>query len=100
MSSNDFLGKLGILGHMSTPITEVLAANMRRLMDKHADLNTQAKVGAAAGVNQKTISNCLNPSQRHAGTSGRTPSPTLAQVEKIAGAFGLEVWELLRPAKR
>ncbi|HEX7891445.1 MAG TPA: helix-turn-helix transcriptional regulator [Ramlibacter sp.] len=81
---------------MSTPVTEVLAANLRRLMQERPDLNTQVKVGAAAGVNQKTISNCLNPGQRQAGKTGRTPSPTLAQVEKIAGAFGLEVWELLK----
>lgn len=88
-----------MLGHMSAPATEVLAANLRRLMQEKPDLDTQVKVAAAAGVNQKTISNCLNPGQRQAGKTGRMPSPTLAQVEKIAGAFGLEVWELLRPAR-
>lgn len=85
---------------MPIPATEVLAANLRRLMQKHLELNTQAKVAAAAGVNQKTISNCLNPGQRLAGKTGKTPSPTLTQVENVARAFGLQAWELLKPAEK
>jgi transcriptional regulator with XRE-family HTH domain len=83
---------------MGTPVNEILATNLKGLMENSAALNTQAKLAERAKVDQKTISNCLNPGQRRSSTTGRTPSPTLAQVEKIATAFGLNTWELLRPA--
>lgn len=83
----------------SKTATQVLADNLRRLMEDNKSFRTQGAVAKRAGVDQKTISNCLNPEQRKATAKGRLPSPTLAQVEKIAGVFGLQVWELLQPAE-
>lgn len=100
MSRNLFLGIFGSLPVMGASATEVLAANLKRLMTETPQLSTQAKVAAAAKVDQKTISNCLNPGQRLTSKTGKTPSPTLAQVEKIAAAFGLDVWQLLQPVEQ
>ena len=66
-------------------------------MDEHVSLKTQTAVAKAAKVDQKTVGNILNPKQRLPGKTGKVPSPTLYQVEQIAGAFGKEVWELLHP---
>lgn len=88
---------MGTLFYMAIPINEVLATNLKRLMEAKVDLSTQAKLASRSGVNQKTISNYLNPQQRPDGKKGRPASAKLAEVELIAGAFGLEVWELLVP---
>lgn len=85
---------------MGNSAAEVLAQNLSRLMkeDRYRErLGTQDKLGTVAGVDQKTVSNCLKPGQRQPSAKGKTPSPTLANVEKIAAAFGLQVWELLMP---
>ena len=65
----------------------ILAANLIRLMEQHATLTSQAKVGARAKVNQKTIGRILH----------KTNEPTLEAVSAIAKAFGLECWQLLTP---
>lgn len=84
---------------MGKHINEVLAENMADLMARTPDLSTQARLASKSGVDQKTISNYLNPGQRLENKSGRPGSAKLAEVEKIAAAFGLETWELLKPRK-
>lgn len=74
---------------------EVLAYNLGEWM-RYRDL-TQTALGTAAKVNQKTISNCLNPNQRDPSNKGKTPSPTLETLANIARALDTPLWMLLRP---
>jgi transcriptional regulator with XRE-family HTH domain len=78
-------------------INDVLAVNLKHFM--RAKGLTQSSLAAKSGVAQRTISNYLNPALRYAEISakGKPPSAKLAEVEKIAAAIGIEVWELLRP---
>jgi hypothetical protein len=46
---------------------------------------------------QRTVGNYLRPSLRLEGSKGKSPSANLAQLEKIAEALNVEVWELLKP---
>ncbi|WP_213766766.1 helix-turn-helix transcriptional regulator [Caballeronia sp. dw_19] len=64
---------------------QILAANMRRLMDTSASLNTQVKLAARAGIAQSTVGRLLR---------GEVYAQ-LAQVEAIADAFHITVGELL-----
>lgn len=75
-------------------ISEVVAANLAYWM-KTAKL-TQAALGERAGVSQKTISNYLNPDQRAEGASGKPGSPKLHELDRIAKALDIEVWQLTR----
>lgn len=78
------------------PINEVLAANLAFFM-KEKKL-TQASLGSKAGLAQRTIGNYLKPELRQSESkSGKPPSAKLTEVEKIAVALEVEVWELLRP---
>ena len=65
----------------------VLARNLRALMDASDALKTQAAVGKATGLNQRTIGYILSD----------THSPGLKQIEAIAAAFGIQPWQLLVP---
>ena len=76
------------------PINQVVAQNLAYLM-KQAKL-TQAQLAEKAGVNQKTISNYLNPGQRAEGATGKAPSPKLVELDQIARALDVRVWELIR----
>lgn len=82
------------MARKSLPINEVVAENLSYLMEK-VEL-TQAALAEKAGVSQKTISNYLNPSQRSEGALGKLPSPKLVELDRIATALGVEVWELTR----
>jgi len=78
-------------------INDVLARNLKAIMEEKG-FQSQAKLAEKAGVDQKTISNYLNPAQRlEGGTAGKPRSAKLAEVESIANALGVEVWELLQP---
>lgn len=72
-----------------TPVREILASNLRTLMAAKPDLKTQGKVAAKSGVAQTSVSNMLRPN------SPAMKSPKLDQVEKVARAFGLAVWQIL-----
>jgi len=56
-------------------------------MENHATLDSQAKLGARAKINQKTVSRYL------AGTH----EATIGNVHMLAKAFELETWQLLTP---
>lgn len=66
---------------------EILANNLKRLMAAHETLKTQAAVGKACGINQRTVGYIIN--QEH--------SCGLKQLEAIAQAFDLQPWQLLVP---
>jgi transcriptional regulator with XRE-family HTH domain len=66
---------------------QTLARNLSALMQAHPTLRTQAGVARAAGVDQRTVGRVLN--MEHA--------PSVAQLEKLAGAFHVEAWLLLLP---
>lgn len=65
----------------------ILAQNLQALMKAHGAISTQAKLGLAAGVDQRTIGRILNCER----------APTASQIEKIAKAFNIEPWQLLLP---
>ena len=88
--------RLAQSAEMSTQtITETLAANLAYFMKQKGMV--QAKLAAASGLGQTTISLYLNPDKRKDTSKGAAPSPTLAKVDALAQALGIELWELLRP---
>ena len=64
-----------------------LSANLKALMSAHATLTTQAALGKAAGIDQRTVGRIING----------THSPTLKAVEALARAYRLAAWQLLMP---
>jgi transcriptional regulator with XRE-family HTH domain len=76
-------------------INRVVAKNLAYWMQQAGNIR-QTALAEKAGVSQKTISNYLNPDQRAEGGTGREPSAKLAELEKIAKALHVEVWQLLR----
>lgn len=77
-------------------IGAVLATNLAFFMKEKGF--TQSSLGKKAGLAQRTIGNYLNPALRQAESkTGKAPSAKLTEVEKIAVALQIEVWELLRP---
>lgn len=79
---------------MGNSINKVLAHNLAYWMEQ-AKL-TQSALAEKAGVSQKTISNYLNPEQRQDGSMGKEPSAKLTELEKIATAMSIGVWQLVR----
>lgn len=75
-------------------ISHVVAANLKYWMDQ-AEL-TQTTLATKAGVSQKTVSNYLNPAQRVESGSGKAPSPKLEELDKIAKALAVPLWQLVR----
>ena len=76
-------------------INFVLADNLHRLMK--AQKHTQATLGAAAGMGQTTVGLYLHPDRRKESVSAKPPSGKLADVERLATALKVELWELLMP---
>jgi transcriptional regulator with XRE-family HTH domain len=76
-------------------VTAVLADNLLYFMEKRG--MTQAQLAKRSGLGQTTISLYLRPGARGGTASGTAPSPTLARVQALADALGVELWELLRP---
>jgi len=74
----------GIIAKMTKT---VLSTNIKALMAAHLTLNTQAALGRACGIDQRTVGRIIN--QEH--------SPALKQIESIAHAFDLQTWQLLVP---
>lgn len=95
-ASNQLLATPGILLAVSEPnITEVLAANLQRFKEERG--LTQAQLAQKSGLGQTTVSLYLDPSRRKDTHDGRTPAPTLANVQKLADALGIKLFELLKP---
>lgn len=66
---------------------EIVASNLEALMANSKFFKTQAAVGKAAKVDQKTIGRILN----------RTNEPSLDVIAKVAKVFDLEPWQMLVP---
>lgn len=81
---------------VKTPINQVLAENLALFM-RDGPLKTQAALAHKAALSQRTIGNYLSPQLRVAGSRGKAPSTKLAELERIADALQIEVWQLLRP---
>lgn len=75
-------------------INEVVAENLTHWMAERGI--KQAALAEKAGVDQKTISNYLHPKQRMEGSSGKEPSARLSELDKVAKALRVEVWQLTR----
>lgn len=70
-----------------SPAFEIVVKNLESLIACHKTLNSQAAIGKAAKVDQKTVGRILN----------KTNEPSLEVVGKIAKAFGLAAWQMLVP---
>lgn len=77
-----------------TPINNVLARNLAHFMNERG--LTQAVLSEKSDVAQTTISLYLHPDRRQPGKTGKLPSAKLSEVESLAKALDLGVWELLR----
>lgn len=64
---------------------EILAVKLRQLMSAHARLRDRDSLETATGVSARTIGYMLEGNG----------NPTINNVEKVAGAYGLEAWEML-----
>lgn len=88
-----------IVGMKNQPtINEILAVQLRYYMDKKA--MNQPALAKASGVSQSSISNYLNPKNRIQASAqsskAKEPSAKLSEIAMLAGALGVEVWELTR----
>lgn len=75
-------------------INMVVAENLTYWMNERG--LKQPGLAVKAGVSQKTISNYVNPKQRTEGASGKQGSPKLYELDLIAKALEIEVWQLTR----
>lgn len=66
---------------------QIVAANLEALRARYPALNSQAAIGRAAKVDQKTVGRILN----------LTNEPSLEVLAKIAKVFDLEAWQLMVP---
>jgi transcriptional regulator with XRE-family HTH domain len=66
---------------------QTVAANLEALRAHYPSLSSQAAIGRAAKVDQKTVGRILN----------MTNEPSLEVLAKIAKVFGLEPWQLMLP---
>lgn len=95
-SKQHFASQCGQTHEMAEkPINDVLAQNLAHFMEEKG-LN-QSTLGAKAGVGQTTVGVYLNPDRRKPGAKGKPPSAKLTEVEQLAEALNVQVWELLRP---
>jgi SOS-response transcriptional repressor LexA len=69
------------------PASEVLAANVKSLLDTHGTINTQAKLAQKSGVAQSSISRILRADTQ----------ATAETIEAIASAFGVTAADLMSP---
>lgn len=89
-SSNLSLGARASMALMTYDLKNVLAVNLEHLMERSADLKSQAALGRRAKVAQTTVGNYLHP-ESYVGY------PTMKNIDKLAKAFGLNAWHLLHP---
>lgn len=77
------------------PINDVLAENLAAFMAERK--LKQTGLAELSGIGQTTVSLYLSPERRMPSKSGKVPSANLGEVEALARALNVEVWELLRP---
>jgi transcriptional regulator with XRE-family HTH domain len=86
-SSNTLLSPTCTMWAMKKTAWQIVAANVERL--RVAKGWTQDQLAKKAELSQTGVGNLLRP-----GTPAME-SPKLITVEKVAGAFGLQTWQLL-----
>lgn len=74
---------------MKKTSANILAENIEKLM-QHSIYNSNEKLGKAAKIDPKTISNMRNPDRFSVG-------PTTSKIDAVANVFNLESWQLLFP---
>lgn len=67
-----------------TKATEILANYLKKALDRHG---AKAELARKSGVHPNSIDSYLE----------LKTSPTLEQVEKMASALGIQVWEVFKP---
>lgn len=72
---------------MNETASQILAANLKALRDADPELKSQAAIGRAAKIDQRTVGRILNMENE----------PTFGQLTKLAKAFKLQAWQLLVP---
>jgi len=77
------------------PINQVIADNLRFWMEQ-SGFDSQQALADKSGVSQRTIGNYLKPTLRDDTSSGKEPSAKVTELNKLAAALGIEVWQLLR----
>jgi transcriptional regulator with XRE-family HTH domain len=82
-------------GMQRKPINAVLAENLAHFM-REKQL-TQSALARLTGMGQTTVSLYLRPEARQPSATGKIPSAKLSEVESLANALGVSVWELVRP---
>lgn len=83
---------------MRSKINDILAKNLAYEMERR--MLTQAGLAKLSGVSQTTISLYLNPRRRERSKTGKAVSANLADVQAVASALGMDVWELLLPPSK
>lgn len=76
-------------------VVYVLAAQLKHYMSEARISGNQ--LAKDAGISQTSLGFILDPDRRQPTKSGKQKGPTLVQIEKIAGALKVPVWELLFP---
>ena len=88
MSSRFRPSVCGIISGMKKPhAIDVVAENLRRLRERYPELSTQKVLASRSGVGEGTIGRIT----RKEAACG------IDSLEAIAGAFGLEAWQMLIP---
>ncbi len=80
---------------MQKSINQVVADNLHHWM-KQRGIRSQMDLANKSGVSQRTVANYLKPQLRQSSSSGKEPSAKLIELEKLANALDVEVWQLLR----
>jgi DNA-binding Xre family transcriptional regulator len=80
---------------MAKAINQVLAANLAFFM-RQRGIASQTALAKKSGIAQRTIGNYLRPDLRQVSKSGKMPSAKLSELETIAAALDVQVWDLLR----
>jgi len=70
-------------------IREILAVNLKTLMEMSEDCKSQYALAKKSRVAQTTVGNYLN--KNYVGY------PNLEKIEMLAQCFGLEAWNMLHP---
>lgn len=86
-----------MLACMSDDVTKILARNLKRFIEEAPTPMSQSALAKKAKVAQTSIGYMLKPENRKMTTSGKLPSPTAAQLARVAHALGKEAWQLLHP---
>lgn len=76
-------------------INQVVAENLAHWMEQ-AGFTSQQALADKSGVSQRTIANYLKPGLRDDTSSGKEPSAKVTELQKLADALHIEVWQLMR----